>query len=196
MSPAAGADRAPLRVMAAFYFLMFALPVGIHAYRPVLRFPVPGPDFWRVVAVDCAFGLLAAAALSAVSALLVRFSALCDGIARGLWRAVGPLGGENAFFLAAFSALGEEFLFRGLLQPWLGILPASICFGLVHVGPDRKYWAWTAYAFSVGLSLGLLYDWRANLLLPVVVHFAVNFASLCWMEKRYGREVGAGSQAG
>jgi len=48
--------------------------------------------------------------------------------------------------LAIFSALGEELLFRGLLQPWLGLLAQAAIFGGLHQvgGPSR--WVWMSWS--------------------------------------------------
>lgn len=91
--------------------------------------------------------------------------------------------------IAAFAGFGEELLFRGLIQNWLGgLLPGeignyaglivtSILFGLLH-------WLTTTYAVlatSVGLYLGALWLATGNLLVPAVVHTLYDFWALVYL---------------
>ncbi len=78
--------------------------------------------------------------------------------------------------MAALAGVCEEILFRGWLQPLFGLWLASFLFALVHFPPNRyawrhpATWAMVALYFPVGLALGWLYLWRANLLAPMVAH--------------------------
>lgn len=80
-----------------------------------------------------------------------------------------------AVVVAVSTALGEELLFRGALQPRLGLLPTSLLFAVLHVQYTLSP-AWLII-FVVGLSLGLLRLWR-NTTAAVVAHFVYNFALL------------------
>ena len=170
-----------IRVMAGLYFVMFMIPVGLHAWRPLLRFPAYGTDFVKTMLTDALFGFIVAMLVCAVSFVVARCTRVFDELARGIAQTLGPVTVSEVFFVSVFSALGEEFFFRGMIQAWVGLIPASVAFGLLHLGPSRKYWPWTAFAVVMGFLLGGLYDWRANLLLPVVVHFTVNFVNLLWV---------------
>lgn len=71
--------------------------------------------------------------------------------------------------------VGEEFVFRGVLQnslsgkfhPVVAVIIASSVFGILHV------WRFPA-AFVLGLFLGALYAVSGSLLAPVVAHITVN----------------------
>lgn len=107
-----------------------------------------------------------------------------------------PLDGLDAALLASGSALGEEALFRGLLQPWLGWLVAarlfghpdaasttgivlgSLLFGALHAPVVRELRPWTLFAIALGFVFGILFDWSGSLLAPVVAHFTINFLNL------------------
>lgn len=85
----------------------------------------------------------------------------------------GPLTAARAAWLGVVSAFCEELLFRGALQPVLGLLPASIAFALVHcIG------GWWMFALAMGVLLGLLYNWDANLWPCVLAHALLNAVNL------------------
>lgn len=90
----------------------------------------------------------------------------------------GSLTMTQAAWLGLVSALCEELLFRGALQPMLGLLPASILFALAHL-----IGGWWIFALVVGLALGLLYDWSGNLWPCVLAHGLVNAINLYRMPR-------------
>ncbi|HZC19519.1 MAG TPA: CPBP family intramembrane glutamic endopeptidase [Rubrobacteraceae bacterium] len=104
--------------------------------------------------------------------------------------------------VSVFSGVGEEAFFRGALQPMLGILATSILFGTLHVGPDRRYLAWTLWAVGMGFLFGFLYEWAGSLLAPTTAHVLHNAATLLlWKRSRrkrpraLGKAVSEGSTA-
>lgn len=76
--------------------------------------------------------------------------------------------------ISLFSALGEEALFRGALQPILGLWGAALIFGLLHIGLRRELWAYGMTAFLVGALFGLAYQFTGELWSPVVGHAFYN----------------------
>jgi membrane protease YdiL (CAAX protease family) len=76
------------------------------------------------------------------------------------------------------SATAEECLFRGTLQPWLGYVPTSILFGLLHFVPIRVFLPWTAFAMIAGFVFGALFGGTGNLITPIVAHALVNGVNL------------------
>ncbi len=93
-------------------------------------------------------------------------------------RLLGPLTSRDVLMLAGGSALGEEMLFRGAMQPSLGLWLTSVVFGLAHLPPRKELWPWSASAAVVGLALGGLYELTGSILAPVVAHFTVNWFNL------------------
>ncbi|MBI4512450.1 MAG: CPBP family intramembrane metalloprotease [Deltaproteobacteria bacterium] len=91
---------------------------------------------------------------------------------------LGALTARDLLILAAASSVGEELLFRGALLPWLGLLPSSIVFALLHVGPGIRFLPWTASAFLAGLLFGQLFLWLGDLGAPIVAHFTINYLNL------------------
>jgi membrane protease YdiL (CAAX protease family) len=91
--------------------------------------------------------------------------------------------------ISVFSGVGEEAFFRGAVQQEFGLVVASLLFGLAHVGPDRRYLVWTAWAVIAGFVFGFVYDLSGGLLAPVVAHAGHNAATLLlWKRSRRGRE--------
>ncbi|HMJ14905.1 MAG TPA: CPBP family intramembrane glutamic endopeptidase [Polyangiaceae bacterium] len=91
------------------------------------------------------------------------------------------ISGVGIVVLAALSSLGEELLFRGLLQPWLGLIVQSLVFGIVHQirGPSR--WVWVSWATGVGLGLGAIFQLTGSLLGPLAAHALINGLNLLYL---------------
>jgi membrane protease YdiL (CAAX protease family) len=93
----------------------------------------------------------------------------------------------NLVLISVFSGVGEEVFFRGAVQPEFGLVVASLAFGLLHVGPDRRYLVWTVWAVLAGFLFGLLYEWTGGLLAPITAHVLHNAATfLIWKRSREG----------
>lgn len=97
---------------------------------------------------------------------------------------LGSMGIGSVVLLALASSVAEEALFRGLLQPWLGLWMTSLLFGLAHFPLDRELLPWTLFAFVVGLALGVLFELTGNLAAPVLAHFLINLLGL-WFIVRH-----------
>lgn len=133
------------------------------------------------------FSLLLGGAFAA--AVVVGTRLLVENVewAKALHRDLRPmtvgLDGAGIFVIAALSALAEELLFRGLLMPWLGVVPQALLFGVVHAqlkGPSR--WVWVAWAGAVGLSLGAMFALSGSLLGPVIAHALINGLNLAYLK--------------
>ena len=85
--------------------------------------------------------------------------------------------------LALLSSAGEELLFRRLLQPWMGLWPQALLFGIVHQLPGRSRWVWVAWAFGVGLAFGALFEATGSLLGPLAAHALVNGVNLTFLKR-------------
>jgi membrane protease YdiL (CAAX protease family) len=90
---------------------------------------------------------------------------------------------RGALWLALVSAFGEEILFRGALQPILGLWLTSIGFGLVHLDPKGGVSVLTAWAMLAGLLLGAMVDVTGSLWPAIFVHFLVNFVGMLGLSK-------------
>jgi len=84
----------------------------------------------------------------------------------------------NIFVIAVLPAVGEELLFRGVLQPifsdffknkWIGILMTAFIFSAFHL---------QFYGFFprlvLGFFLGFVYVMSGNIIVPMIIHFINN----------------------
>lgn len=161
-----------------FYAVMFGAALIVGKARGVPLFFDPARSSVRLVWL----GLVAGSAFGGVVALLTR---KLHGRSRGLdelfghfAKTIGPVGWREAFVLASTSAVAEEALFRGAIQPAIGLMWASIVFGLVHIPPRVSLVTWTAFALGVGFALGWLADRTGNLAGPIAAHFVMNLFNL------------------
>ena len=76
-------------------------------------------------------------------------------------------------------------LFRGALQPAVGIVWASLIFGACHFLPRKELMLWSVYAVAMGFAFGLLYEWTGHLMAPVTAHALVNGVNLPRLARRY-----------
>lgn len=105
---------------------------------------------------------------------------------------VRPFAGCSYFDLALISilaGLGEEALFRGVLQtvlanllnPWVALAIVSTLFGLGHLITPT----YAVLAGSLGLYLGGLLMAYDNLLVVIVVHTLYDFLALMYLLRRH-----------
>ena len=185
-------DHRLLRTAILFYaaFVLVAAALGALWGRNV--FVLGGPPglslalgFGTAVAT-VALGLLA-------YALVPTFRGLSEELAPLL---VDGTRGRDLVLLAALSGVGEEALFRGALQPEIGIVASSLLFGALHVGPDRRYLLWTLWAVGAGFLFGALYAWTGGILAPAIAHALHNAATLLlWRRHRVSGRAAFGGAA-
>ena len=150
------------------------------------------------------------AGVSPLAAIAWNERGLAEGIAAtaplllGLWwcrrTSVGPVARLVAFvdthvapifagmhvaqlaLVALMAGVGEELLFRGVLQPalatrvteWPAVIMVGVLFGVVH-------WLTAAYAVLaglVGVYLGAVFLASGNLLVPIVTHTLYDLVAL------------------
>ncbi len=79
--------------------------------------------------------------------------------------------------ISVFAGLAEELLFRGVIQVKLGIIGASIIFGLLHfITP-----AYFIIATLMGFYLGFLFQYCDSLLIPIQIHFIYDLGALIYL---------------
>lgn len=98
-----------------------------------------------------------------------------------LFRNAGP---AAVFAVALAAGIGEELLFRGVIQaglegligPVTALAVASLLFGLAHALTP----AYFVLTCVMGLYLGWLYQATGNLVVPIMVHFLYDWVVLAW----------------
>ena len=148
---------------------------------------------WEQIAWDLPGVALGVAASVPMLALLVvcvcapgrpfaRIREFVDQVVRPLFRDCTL---PDLALIALLAGLGEELLFRGLLQEglagWLGPWPAlgvaALLFGLMHpITP-----AYAVLALLAGAYLGWTYLACGNLLVPLLAHALYDFTALVYL---------------
>lgn len=130
------------------------------------------------------WGAAGGVALALTSELASRYTRWGRAIERMLLTLVGRMHPLDALLLALLSASGEELLFRGVLLPYVGLLPSAILFGALHIVPRKHLWVWSIWAALAGLLLGYLAIATKGLVAPITAHFVVNFIGLLYAGRR------------
>ncbi len=89
---------------------------------------------------------------------------------------------RSAFIVALLSSVGEELLFRGVLQLWLGLWAQALIFGLLHYLPGPSRWSWPVFASVVGLGLGAMFQLTGSLVGPIAAHCLINAINLLYLK--------------
>ncbi len=108
---------------------------------------------------------------------------------------LGKLSYKEILVLALASSIGEELLFRGALQPIVGVWAQAIVFALLHIGPGLRFLPWTASALVIGLLFGFIFQLTGDLGGPIVAHFAINYMNLHFIARFQVPEPGQTSRA-
>lgn len=140
--------------------------------------------------VGVAWGVFAAVALAAINLVFLRTHGsgwpggalrhVCRVIVRPLFEHVHLW---HILLISVLAGLGEELLFRGVLQPIIGLPLASLVFGAVHVG-GRGFVGYGVWAACIGALFGWLMVFTGGLLAPIVAHAVYDALALAYV--RYG----------
>jgi membrane protease YdiL (CAAX protease family) len=156
----------------------------------VLDLPPSWGRPWR----DAMVGVAVALTLGVVNHLLLTRAPsnwLTDGV-RGVYRETIvplfrglPLWGTIVIGVAA--GVGEEWVFRGILQPLVGLIAASALFGLAHIGGARMV-AFGVWAAMMGVIMGGLAMVTGGLTAPMVAHGLYDILALEYIRRGAHRE--------
>lgn len=139
-----------------------------------------------------------AAALPPVGALLLILRSprpvwreLVRTVERAAGDLIAPLSLWQVLLLSALAGLGEEALFRGLLQsvlaaplgPLLALVIASLAFGVLHLVTPT----YATVATAMGFYLGWLFSATGNLAVPALVHALYDAAAMVILRRRWSR---------
>ena len=90
------------------------------------------------------------------------------------------VGAVDVVVISMATGIGEELLFRGVLQTEFGLVPASLVFGLLHMGGSGAF-AFGCWVAVMGGALGGLAVWTQGLLAPIIAHAADDAAALVYI---------------
>lgn len=152
--------------------------VGVLIYMFFLRsqlsiFDIYHLEYWFYALVA---GLVFACIVVLIDVYLIKKMPDCyfddGGINERVFRDVNIL---QIALIALFVALVEEFLFRAVLQNWLGLFWASLLFALIHFRYFKK-WLYAAIVLILSFGFGFLYEWTRSMWSVVFAHFLIDFA--------------------
>ena len=86
--------------------------------------------------------------------------------------------------ISGAAGLCEELFFRGAVQAEWGLWPASVLFGVMHLGGGGTL-AFGVWVAIMGAALGGLAIWSGGLLAPIVAHALYDAAAIAYI--RWGR---------
>lgn len=103
----------------------------------------------------------------------------------------------NLVFIALFAGVGEELLFRGILQrlfirgtnsPWLGIIITAFLFSAIHF----QFFGFIP-RFLLGILLGAIYWYSGSLLTAMLAHFVYDafFITLAFYQPQIATDADA-----
>jgi membrane protease YdiL (CAAX protease family) len=159
-----------------------------------LELPLAGRLRWSLA--DFLLGLAAAGPMLAGAADCIwapfrplrELMRVVDNLLVPLFRQCRPL---ELFVIAVFAGVGEEMLFRAVIQGslasrlgpphgvWIALGLTAVLFGAVHLITP----AYGVLAGLMGLYLGWLWIVRGNLLVPVAAHAMYDFLALLYLAK-------------
>jgi uncharacterized protein len=96
-----------------------------------------------------------------------------------LFRGLTPWG---AVAIGTAAGVGEEWVFRGIVQPLAGLTAASVIFGLAHVGSARML-AFGVWAAMMGVIMGALAVVTGGLTAPMVAHGLYDILALQYIRR-------------
>ncbi len=88
--------------------------------------------------------------------------------------------------LSLFAGTGEELLFRGAIQPLLGIWVTSLIFVAIHgyfKFQKPGHWIFGGLMFGLSMLLGVLFEY-AGLMAAMSAHALYDVLMLWWVQKR------------
>jgi membrane protease YdiL (CAAX protease family) len=94
--------------------------------------------------------------------------------------------------ISLLAGLGEELLFRGVLQEafsgwmpfWVAVVASAVMFGVLHA----MTLSYAVLATLMGVYLGLVFHYSDNLLSAVVAHALYDFVALVWLTRGPGSD--------
>jgi membrane protease YdiL (CAAX protease family) len=175
----------PRRVLVAALATQAGLIILAWWAADVLDLPPSWGRPWR----DALVGAMVAVALAGLNYfMLTRAPAnwVTDGVRSvyretivPLFRGLSPWG---AVAIGAAAGVGEEWVFRGIVQPLAGLIAASLIFGLAHVGSVRML-SFGVWAALMGGVMGMLALVTGGLTAPMVAHGLYDILALEYIRR-------------
>ena len=161
-------------------FIAIALIISFFSkHHPFFKTDIKTIHWWHPV-LGLGIGLI----VVGLSFLVTKHMGFAQKLEEEFKKHLTPLNLHSIFGMAVSSALGEEFLFRGAIQPQFGLFGTSVLFGLFHFPFKKEFVAWSAMALVMGFVLGGLYEYTGNISASILCHFIINFLNILIMNKK------------
>ncbi|MGB2925166.1 MAG: CPBP family intramembrane glutamic endopeptidase [Limnothrix sp.] len=141
---------------------------------------------WQITGVACLQGVAIAIGIIAASSILYAvWGNYRESVDVYLEFVLRPLALPDVLWLGLLPGLSEEFLFRGIMLPalgmgWAALGVSSLIFGVLHISGVQQ-WSYAVWAAIIGLVLGYSAIATGNLFVPILAHIITNFtSSLIW----------------
>ncbi|MCP1123145.1 CPBP family intramembrane metalloprotease [Bacillus sp. AFS018417] len=80
----------------------------------------------------------------------------------------------RVFAVTLLIGIAEEFLFRGVIQTYFGLIFASVVFAVLHIRYITKPFLF-CFVLMISSVFGFVFQWTGNLLITIFAHFLVDF---------------------
>lgn len=156
-----------------------------------------GPPFLELFRIDYPLykqiivGMVIGAAAGGLAWLIIQ-SKIMDGVRQKYSRQIGQfnLSPLQIIYLSACAGIGEEILFRGVIQPYLGIWITAVFFVAIHgyLNPlNKSLFIYGVYMTAVIALIGLFAE-EMGLYTAMAAHTAIDLVLLFKMTKRENDE--------
>jgi len=156
-------SQAFLLLVSALLFWLFH--VSFHPLPPIVMFDMKEMILWGVIV-----GALVAGAEYVLSLILPPDWMDDGGVNQRLFAAMSI---KQIVMSMLLVAVIEEWLFRGLIQTYLGWIVASVIFGVVHIRYLRKP-VMLIIVLLLGVLLGYIFKTTGSLWPPMICHYVID----------------------
>jgi membrane protease YdiL (CAAX protease family) len=169
-----------INIVSVVYGAIFLL--SLIAMAILHGFPYPVQKYQTSTA-GAFIAILLVSLVVGFSGFLTRKTTIFDSLKELFQNFFGGFGFFSLLWISLLSGFAEEALFRGVIQPYAGLIWTSFIFGILHIGPSPKFLPWTGFAVVMGFVLGTTAKLSDSLLVVSLIHTLVNFLNL--LDLRY-----------
>jgi len=181
----------PVAVVFEGSLALVAVAVGwLFNFSPLEKLRMTASDWWLVLLIGAGATIPMFGGLAIIQRISWRpVVRLRDVAGQVLSQLLGRCTTAELAVISLCAGVGEEVLFRGLLQggiaawigaphgTWIAVTVSSLAFGCAHA-ITRTYALLAALA---GAYMGVLFLWTDNLLVPIVAHAVYDFGAMLYV---------------
>jgi uncharacterized protein len=88
-------------------------------------------------------------------------------------------------YSSAVTAVSEEFLYRLILQPTMGLFFSSVLYAVAHFDRGGPFTVWSLWTFLYSMLLGWIYQGTGSIVTSLTAHFVFNVGLTLILRFRY-----------